>query len=87
MEHLAAGWRYTNALPRSHARIRLACAWPLLIGRRTIERVRDQNMLAPELRVKVSRAEVRRIIIRSVLCHPWPKAWARLFPQPLEDGN
>src|SRR5438034_2798505 len=26
-EHLAVGWQYTKALPRSQARLRLACAW------------------------------------------------------------
>ena len=28
-----AGWAYTNALPRRCVRVRLACAWPILIGR------------------------------------------------------
>jgi len=78
-DHLDAGWRYTLALPRSCARVRLACAWPILIGMRTLEQLAINNVLAPELRVKVSRAEVRRIIVRSVLCYPWPLAWARLF--------
>ena len=80
-EHLAAGWIYTNALPRAGKRVRLACAWPLLIGIRTVDKLRANNVLAPELHVKVSRSEVRKIIVRTVLCHPWPWAWARLFPR------
>ena len=78
-EHLAAGWIYTNALPRTSPRVRLACAWPLLIGIRTVEKLRANNLLAPELHVKVSRWEVRQIIVRTVLWYPWPRAWARLF--------
>ncbi len=80
-EHLAAGWIYTNALPRKDARVRLACAWPLLIGIRTVEKLRANNLLAPELHVKISRSEVRQIIVRTVLCYPWPRAWTRLFPR------
>jgi farnesyl-diphosphate farnesyltransferase len=79
-DHLAAGWHYTNALPRSQARVRLACAWPLLIGIKTIEKLRAGNILAPELHVKISRAELRRILVRTVLLYPWPQAWMRLFP-------
>ena len=78
-DHLAAGWQYTNALPRSQARVRLACAWPLLIGIKTLERLRAVNVLAPELHVKISRAELRRIVARTVLLYPWPSAWQRLF--------
>jgi farnesyl-diphosphate farnesyltransferase len=85
--HLAAGWDYTLALPRSHARVRLACAWPLLIGNRTAEKLRGGNVLAPELHVKVPRAEVRRILVRTVLYYPWGSAWARLFRARNADGN
>ena len=84
-EHLAAGWSYTNALPRTHARVRLACAWPLLIGIRTVEKLRANNLLAPEFHVKISRWEVRQIIVRTVLCYPWPRAWTRLFPRREKD--
>ena len=83
--HLAAGWIYTNALPRTSPRVRLACAWPLLIGARTVEKLRATNLLAPELHVKISRWEVRQIVVRTVLCYPWPWAWTRLFPRREKD--
>lgn len=87
-QHLAAGWAYINTLPRAQKRVRLACAWPILIGVRTIDKLRVGNVLAPELRVKVSRAEVRGIILRTLLFHSWPAAWNRLFPQAVEaPGN
>ncbi len=38
--HLRAGWNYTNTIPFGQARVRLACAWPILIGVRTIEKLR-----------------------------------------------
>ena len=79
-DHLASGWAYTNALPRSSKRVRLACAWPLLIGISTVDKLRVNNILAPEFHVKIRRSEVRKIIVRTVLCQPWPRAWVRLFP-------
>src|SRR5947208_847986 len=86
-EHLTAGWHYTNALPRSHARVRLACAWPLLIGLKTVEKLRAGNVLAPELHTKISRSEVRKLRVRTVLYYPWASAWERLFHRPEAPGN
>jgi farnesyl-diphosphate farnesyltransferase len=77
--HLAAGWDYTNVLPRSCVRVRLACAWPSLIGARTLARLRVEPILDPSHRVKISRAEVRGLLARSVLLYPWPGRWRGLF--------
>jgi farnesyl-diphosphate farnesyltransferase len=77
--HLEAGWRYTNTLPRRCVRVRLACAWPVLIGVRTLARLRGQNMLDPDSRIKVSRAEVRNLLVRSVIVYPWAGPWGRQF--------
>ena len=73
--HLRAGWEYTNALPRSCVRVRLACAWPVLIGWRTIEKLRTARGAEIQQRVKVPRREVRMILLRSVISYPFPKAW------------
>jgi farnesyl-diphosphate farnesyltransferase len=81
--HLAAGWAYTNSLPRGCIRLRLACAWPILIGMKTLALLRSGNVLDPGCRIKVSRPEVKRLIIRSILCYPWPGAWRKLFPAPI----
>ena len=78
--HLVAGWAYTNALPRRCMRVRLACAWPILIGRETLKRLRGGNALDPAQRIKVSRREVRRVVLRSVLLYPWPRAWEKMAP-------
>ena len=78
--HLLAGWAYTNALPRRCVRVRLACAWPILIGRETLKRLRAGNALDPAQRIKVSRREVRQFMLRSVLLYPWPGAWEKMVP-------
>jgi farnesyl-diphosphate farnesyltransferase len=78
--HLRAGWTYTNTLPFGQFRVRLACAWPILIGVKTIEKLRAANVIDLRRRVKVSRGEVRSIMLRSTLASPLPFAWRRLFP-------
>jgi len=61
LDHLRAGLLYTLAVPRSEARLRLACAWPLLIGLATLARLaRSDDLLNPEVVIKVPRPEVRR---------------------------
>jgi len=73
--HLAAGWAYTNALPWRCIRVRLACAWPVLIGLKTLGRLRSENPLDPARPVKITRAEVRGVILRSILLYPFPSLW------------
>lgn len=77
--HLAAGWRYTNTLPFGQFRVRLACAWPILIGIRTIEKLRAASVVDLQQRVKVSRGEVRGILFRSLLACPFPGIWRQLY--------
>ncbi len=80
--HLRAGWEYTHALPRRSVRVRLACAWPILIGLDTIRLLRSANVLDPARRVKLSRPQVRRLLWRSVLYYPFPAAWRALAEKP-----
>lgn len=77
-EYLAAGWEYTLALPYRCVRIRLACAWPILIGMRTIQKLRCSNVLDESHRVKLTRPEIRQIVLHSLLVYPNRKAWTRL---------
>jgi len=78
--HLRAGWDYTNALPRRSVRLRLACAWPILIGVETLRLLRSGPVLDPGRPLKVSRRQVQRLLWRSVLSYPWPPAWRALVP-------
>lgn len=79
--HLAAGWEYTCALPRRPARARIACGLPVLIGIRTLGRLRGANPLDPTWRVKTSRPEVRKMVRQLVLRHPFRNSWERLFEE------
>ena len=59
-------WEYTRAVPRGEVRLRLACAWPMLIGLRTLERIRlAEGLLDPAATVKIPRRDVYRILLRS----------------------
>ncbi len=65
-DHYAEGWAYTLAIPRVEIRLRLACAWPLLIGLRTLDRVQQaRDLLDPRVTVKISRPAVYAILLRS----------------------
>jgi farnesyl-diphosphate farnesyltransferase len=76
---LTAGWEYTNALPKKFKRLRLACAWPILIGRKTLDLLRVNPILDPEVRVKIPKSEVYNVILFSTLSHSIPAAWNRLY--------
>jgi farnesyl-diphosphate farnesyltransferase len=77
--HLAAGWDYTNTIPFGQFRVRLACAWPILIGIRTIGKLRAADVAGLRQRVKVSRGEVKGIIFKSLVASPVPPLWRRLY--------
>ncbi len=77
-EHLAAGWRYTCNLPANQRRLRLGCAWPVLIGWQTTARLRSTNVLDATQRVKISRHDVYRILASTLWRLPFRKAWAGL---------
>jgi farnesyl-diphosphate farnesyltransferase len=77
--HLAAGWRYTNTLPFGQFRVRLACAWPVLLGIKTVKKLRVASVSALQQRVKVPRGEVYGLLAWSVLACPIPFLWRRLY--------
>jgi farnesyl-diphosphate farnesyltransferase len=79
--HLTGGWNYTKTVPRNQARVRLACAWPVLIGIKTIGRLRTGNVLDPTARIKISRGEVRGIIFSTIARYPFRSAWESLGPE------
>jgi farnesyl-diphosphate farnesyltransferase len=67
LDHYEAGWRYTLAIPRAETRMRLACAWPLLIGLRTLDLVvRSPNWLDPAVTLKVPRLRVYGLMAHSL---------------------
>ena len=68
LEHYQEGWSYTLSIPRRLPRLRLACAWPLLLGLRTLALLHvSPDPYAPGSHHKVTRPEVRSILRRSAL--------------------
>jgi farnesyl-diphosphate farnesyltransferase len=86
-DNLMAGWAYTNRLPWRCARVRLACAWPILIGVDTLDLLRAGKVLDPQSRLKVGRRRVRQRICRSLLCYPWPRVWQGMIPVVRPGGS
>jgi farnesyl-diphosphate farnesyltransferase len=78
--HLRAGWEYTNMVPFNQFRVRLACAWPLLIGIKTIDKLRLASVIDLQQGVKISRKDVRLLMVKSILSCPFSPAWKNLFP-------
>ena len=70
LEHMEAGWRYTMGYPPSLWRLRLACAWPILIGLKTIALLRHSpDVLDASKRVMIPTIAVYRIMAKSfVIC-------------------
>jgi farnesyl-diphosphate farnesyltransferase len=81
--HLEAGWRHVNALPATAIRLRLAEAWPVLLGARTLALLRAGAVLDPARRIKVSRREVRAVMLGSVWRLPFGGAWRAQFARSL----
>ncbi|MBI2562374.1 MAG: squalene/phytoene synthase family protein [candidate division NC10 bacterium] len=66
LAHYAEGWAYILAITPAEIRLRLACAWPLLIGLRTLDRVQQaRDLLDPRVTVKISRPAIYGILVRS----------------------
>jgi len=77
--HLHAGWNYTNSLPRGQMRVRLACAWSILIGVKTLERLRAAGVLELRQGIKISHGDRNRILLSSILLYPLQTAWRKQF--------
>ncbi len=75
---LGDAWDYVNMIPKSQIRVRLGCAWPVLIGLETLAALRSGNVLDSAQRIKVSRKRVSSLMKRSILAYPWSFWWNRL---------
>ncbi|PYM72691.1 MAG: farnesyl-diphosphate farnesyltransferase [Candidatus Rokuibacteriota bacterium] len=66
LEHYNVAWDYTLAIPRREWRMRLACAWPLLIGLATLGALTAHpNPLGATAPIKIPRRAVRALVARS----------------------
>jgi farnesyl-diphosphate farnesyltransferase len=88
LSHYREGWAYTLAIPRCEWRLRLACAWPLLIGLSTLSLVRHSpQLLDPEVRLKIARMQVYTILFRSLLSVWSDRALDRYYGQLLRSSD
>ncbi|HSF05389.1 MAG TPA: squalene/phytoene synthase family protein [Methylomirabilota bacterium] len=68
LDHYEVGWQYTLAIPRLEWRMRLACAWPLMIGLATLrDLAAHPDPLGAPSPIKIGRREVRAILARSLI--------------------
>ncbi len=68
LHHYAEGWTYILSIPATEIRLRLACTWPHFIGLRTLERLQaSRDLLDPRVTVKIPRAVVYAILLRSAV--------------------
>ena len=64
---LEEGLKYVTYIPRRSWRIRLASLWPVLFGLKTIQRFLERHSGDEKNKVKLSRGEVYRTILLSLL--------------------
>lgn len=70
--HLEDALTFTLAIPRSYFRLRLFCVWPLWMAVASLHNaVRNSDALAGGEVVKIARAEVRRIVSKTMM-----RAWS-----------
>jgi farnesyl-diphosphate farnesyltransferase len=80
LDHLNAACRYTLAIPPSYKNLRIACALPILIGIKTLSRLRaSHQILNPAAPVKIPRYSVHRLLARLFFCAANDKSLAWIF--------
>lgn len=61
-KHLEDAKDYTLLIPRLEPRIRLFCLWPLFMATATLAKVKSDNQVLSDEKVKISRDEVKSIM-------------------------
>lgn len=88
LEHLDCGWRYTMAIPKALWKIRLACAWPIFIGLKTIGQLRrSADILDPSRRIKVGRTAVYLIMGLSTAACRSDAVFQRIFDRLRQEAS
>lgn len=81
-ENLRHGWRYALSIPWSQARIRIACALPILIGNDTLKLLRQSPVLGTKKPIKIPRSMVKGHLAKSLLFYPLLPVWKRMAALP-----
>jgi len=90
LRHFEAAEAYLLSIPRRCLRLRLAAAWPLLMGLATLDALaRSPNWLEPTTRARVSRRWVYGMMAKSVplaTSNAALRAWVRRLRARVEDA-
>ena len=76
---LTSAVQYIEMLPHWKFRLRAACMFPVIIGKRTVSKLREGNVLDPSNRIKVDRSEIKDVIKKVVLSVPSRQASMRIL--------
>ena len=71
--HLDSAVEYIGLLPHGQFRLRGACMLPVVIGRKTVSKLREGNVLDPKNRIKIDRSEVKALVRKIVMSVPFQK--------------
>jgi farnesyl-diphosphate farnesyltransferase len=71
--HLDSAVQYIGLIPHGQFRLRGACMLPVIIGRKTVSKLREGNVLDPKNRIKIDRSEVRGLVRKIVMSVPFQK--------------
>lgn len=82
--HLGMAVEYIRCLPPWMHRLRLACIWPMLFAVRTLA-ISRRNLAVLVGEVKITRAEVQKIIFNSSLLG-WSNMWIASYYQKLQQA-
>lgn len=90
LEHYRAAQQYIENIPRRCYMLRLGCLWSLMIGLKTLQCLIDEErVLDPSTRIKITRANVYRLILTSLpmaLSHHMTKRWLTRNIQKIADN-
>ncbi len=78
-EYLTSAVQYIEMLPHWKFRLRAACMFPVIIGKRTVSKLREGNVLDPSNRIKIDRSEIKDVIKKVVLSVPSRQASTRIL--------
>ena len=78
-EYLTSAVQYIEMLPHWKFRLRAACMFPVIIGKRTVSKLREGNVLDPSNRIKIDRSEIKDVIKKVVLSVPSRQASMRIL--------
>lgn len=77
--YLASAIQYIEMLPHWKLRLRAACMFPVIIGKRTVSKLREGNALDPSNRLKIDRSEIKEVIKKVVFSVPSRQASMRIL--------